>query len=309
MQRRAGVGRQPLALHLVLSVAIVRGSHVAAGDAAAYLITRRRRGAAGVVLAVARAVSGADVDASRQAAGVRREVLALRAILVVIRDAAADVVGRGVRTGVRHARPGAQVHAVVGVALLGRLGLAFRLFMVRDTAPDLTRLGVVRHLGLEHVVAVLVADLENLAARVDAEELIATPRTRAEAGLAVAAAARRERADADRVHDDLEGSPVLQALGGDLELAARAPNQEVRPTARVGILARGRESRPHVRGGCRRSRCDRNAERDCECSQDAEPQGAEPIVHHPLPSALSAAWDSPHAVSDRKQDAYHHLCT
>src|SRR5690242_19326854 len=83
--RRAGRGGEALAVRRLVTVVtvavvrvLVRGLHLALGDAAADLVVARRRRRAGVV----RAIAGADVDAVVRAARVRRPELALRAVVV-----------------------------------------------------------------------------------------------------------------------------------------------------------------------------------------------------------------------------------
>src|SRR5437867_2134257 len=158
------------------------------------------------------AAPGAHIDAPRGAALCRTLLLAFRAIIIIVRQAAADVArGWGRRAGIGEARARAHVRAAFVRTLIGGRLLALGPVIVGEAALHVALiLGVAGHPVLQHVLALIVADLHQLPARIDAEELIAPVLGATEAGSAGPRCARDEAPDPYTRHADAVGRAGLQ---------------------------------------------------------------------------------------------------
>src|SRR5437870_10272080 len=179
----------------------------------------RRRGRARIRIAAA----GAHVDATRGAALRRTLLLTFRA--VVVRQTAANVGrGWGRRAGVGEARARTHVRAALRRTLIGARLLALGpVIIVREAALHAALIvAVVRHLVLQHVLALVVAHLHLLPARIDAEELIAPVLGATEASGTGPGCTRGEGPDPYARHADTVGSAGLQIAPAHAELPSVA---------------------------------------------------------------------------------------
>src|SRR5262249_773863 len=134
-----------------------------------------------------------EIDALLSRALVRSRRLTLGTVLIIIGDAAGDLIGRRARTRARHARAGPHVHPALRRALLWcgflalerglTLPLVLALITLVETALDVARvhvLGILGHLGFEHIVAVAIAHLKQLTLGIAPQELRRPDRGRRE---------------------------------------------------------------------------------------------------------------------------------
>src|SRR6266566_2611523 len=237
-----------LTLCLALLIALI-----ALRDATAHDVGRRRR--ARIRLAAA----GAHIHAALGAALCGTLFLALGP--VVVGSAALNVRGRRAgRAGVRKAGAGAQIRAALGRTLIGRRLLALGAVVVREAALHVALVfAVVGHLGFHHVLALVVAHLDQLAARVDPEGLRVPTRRPAEASHPRAGRAGGETPDPHTRDADPVRRAGLQVAPANTERSPVPLGVDRRHGHALGVrVDPGRVQRLLDRSGARSSRHERD---------------------------------------------------
>src|SRR6266481_4488560 len=158
----------------------------------------------------------------------RREALALRGLrrrpvllvaLIALRNATGDDSRRRGRAGIGEARARAHVRAALRRTLIGGRLLALGPLIAREAALHVALiLGVAGHLVLEHVLPLIVADLHQLPARINAEGLIAPVLGATEPGATGPGRARGEAPNPHTCDADAVGRVGLEIARTHAEL-------------------------------------------------------------------------------------------